>query len=195
MSTITDRFADSSTGKPPVAGQRIAVATVRKEIVALATAIYEAVPDGRNKAIAITSLEDVQMRANRGIFTDWDDEYAPEFTEPAPRFSVRDIASICHEANRRLQRTLGEVPNRSWESIGTELQASAKAGVIAAQNGATPEQLHESWIAERTTNGWVYGDVKDFDKKTHPCLVPYADLPEDQRAKDALFSAIVKALS
>jgi hypothetical protein len=35
----------------------------------------------------------------------------------------------------------------------------------------------------------------DEGTKTHPCLVPFADLPEDQQRKDALFIAIVQALA
>ena len=30
--------------------------------------------------------------------------------------------------------------------------------------------------------------MKDPAAKTHPCMVPYADLPESQRRKDALVS-------
>jgi hypothetical protein len=56
-----------------------------------------------------------------------------------------------------------------------------------------PEQSHESWWAEKQRTGWTYGPVKDAEKKTHPCCVPYAELPREQQRKDALFFAIVKA--
>ena len=42
--------------------------------------------------------------------------------------------------------------------------------------------------------GWVYGEHKDEQRKTHPCIVPYDELPAAQRAKDALFLANVRAL-
>ena len=41
---------------------------------------------------------------------------------------------------------------------------------------------------------WSYGEVKDAEAKTHPCLIPYDQLPEFQKAKDKLFVAIVDAL-
>jgi hypothetical protein len=41
----------------------------------------------------------------------------------------------------------------------------------------------------------VYGEVKDAEKKTHPCIVPYKDLPPEQQAKDHLFKAVVSALA
>ena len=67
---IKDRFITASGGTPPTDAQKAAVAKLRDAVVLLAEYVDEYVPDGRNKAIALTSLEDVQMRANRGIFAD-----------------------------------------------------------------------------------------------------------------------------
>ena len=53
---------------------------------------------------------------------------------------------------------------------------------------------HNSWMEEKINDGWVYGDVKDAEKKTHPCIVPFDELPEFQKKKDGLFCAIVDAL-
>ena len=36
--------------------------------------------------------------------------------------------------------------------------------------------------------------VKDADKKEHPCLVPYEQLPTEQKVKDAIFRVIVIGL-
>lgn len=49
--------------------------------------------------------------------------------------------------------------------------------------------VHESWMRDKLAAGWVYGPEKrpDATPPTHPCLVPYAELPEAQRAKDAIF--------
>jgi len=38
--------------------------------------------------------------------------------------------------------------------------------------------------------GWVYGEKYDREKKTHPDLVPYADLGQLERDKDAVFVAL-----
>lgn len=43
--------------------------------------------------------------------------------------------------------------------------------------------------------GWVFATVKDFAAKTSPNLVPYAELPEAQRAKDALFQRTVRTMA
>jgi hypothetical protein len=105
------------------------------------------------------------------------------------------IAEVCHEANRVLQRTLGEVVNFPWENTSEALRASGIKGVELAMAGATPEELHESWCATKVAEGWTYGPAKDFAAKTHPQLVPYAELPEVQKVKDRLFQAIVHGLS
>ena len=55
------------------------------------------------------------------------------------------------------------------------------------------DRSHESWLAERGATGWVYGAVKDVNKKTHPCFVPYAELPPEQKSKDAIFVGVTNA--
>jgi hypothetical protein len=111
------------------------------------------------------------------------------------KFTLDQIAHVCHEANRALQIELQEPPSPHFPEAPEWMVASAVAGVQAAQRGATPEQLHASWSELKRSEGWVYGPVKDFEAKTHPCLVPYAELPDAQRAKDVLFGAVVRALS
>lgn len=51
------------------ASDRMDVALLRARIQDLAAAILVLVPAGRQRSIALTELESVQMRANRGIFT------------------------------------------------------------------------------------------------------------------------------
>lgn len=46
------------------------------------------------------------------------------------------------------------------------------------------ENVHENWAKGRLQDGWVYGAVRDDIRKTTPCLVPYADLPEEEREYD-----------
>jgi hypothetical protein len=50
-------------------------------------------------------------------------------------------------------------------------------------------------MKQKVKDGWVLGHIKDGAKKTHPCMVPYNQLPEGQRKKDHLFRAIVLALA
>ena len=46
------------------------------------------------------------------------------------------------------------------------------------------EQIHEVWAKQRVSQGWTPGPKRDDTAKTHPCLVPYADLPEVEKDYD-----------
>jgi hypothetical protein len=43
---------------------------------------------------------------------------------------------------------------------------------------------HEVWAQARFTEGWRFGLQRDDEKKEHPCLVPYEELPESEREYD-----------
>ena len=58
------------------------------------------------------------------------------------------------------------------------------------QRSRSPEELHGSWMQSYFAMGWVYGDKYDREKKMHPDLVPYADLGQLERDKDAVFVAL-----
>lgn len=109
--------------------------------------------------------------------------------------TIDDIARVCHEANRGLQKAIGEVPAVGWDEIRAEMQDSVRDGVRAALSGKSPEEMHQNWCEFKQARGWVYGEEKDEDKRTHPCLVPYEELPEVQKLKDHLFSAIVHTMN
>ncbi len=51
----------------------------------------------------------------------------------------------------------------------------------------SPEEAHNSWWEEYKNMGWTYGPTRDPIKKTHPDMVPFNELPKDERDKDAIF--------
>lgn len=105
------------------------------------------------------------------------------------------IARVCHEANRAVRHALGETDDGGWDDISEETQLSAINGVLAAQAGADPIRSHINWLTFKEQHGWVWGPEKNEELKTHPCIVPYNQLPPEQQLKDALFVAVVRALS
>lgn len=107
--------------------------------------------------------------------------------------NINDIARICHEANTALCLANGDPALPHWDALDETYRESSRKGVTAALSGAGPKELHESWMKERTEQGWVYGIGLDRAAKIHPCLIPYEQLPASQRRKDALFGAIVNA--
>lgn len=111
----------------------------------------------------------------------------------------RDVVEACaraaHEANRAYCLALGDDSQAPWETAPEWVRESSRAGVRVALGGATPAAQHEAWCAHKRADGWVHGLVKDAGLKTHPCLLPYAELPEAQRRKDALYQDVVRAMA
>lgn len=46
------------------------------------------------------------------------------------------------------------------------------------------ENVHENWSVGRLADGWTYGEKRDDEKKTTPCLVPYSELSESEKEYD-----------
>ena len=46
------------------------------------------------------------------------------------------------------------------------------------------ENAHELWAIQRIKDGWTYGPSRNDAAKKHPCLVPYAALPESEKEYD-----------
>lgn len=46
------------------------------------------------------------------------------------------------------------------------------------------KNVHEVWAQSRIEQGWTYGPERNDQLKQHPCLVPYEQLPEEEKAYD-----------
>ena len=46
------------------------------------------------------------------------------------------------------------------------------------------KNVHEVWAQSRISQGWTYGPERSDALKHHPCLVPYEELPEVEKAYD-----------
>jgi len=109
--------------------------------------------------------------------------------------TIELIAKTCHEVNRVYCQSLGDQSQPIWELAPEWQKQSAKDGVLFHMNNpeAGPEGSHENWMKTKFEDGWIYGETKDPEKKTHPCLVPYRELPAEQQFKDAFFIAVVRS--
>lgn len=106
------------------------------------------------------------------------------------------VARVCHEVNRAYCESLGDTSQPTWENAPDWQKESATKGVYehVGNPAMTPEESHKAWMEQKEKDGWVYGAVKDAEAKTHPCMVPYEKLPQEQRAKDYIFKAVVHAI-
>ena len=114
----------------------------------------------------------------------WND--AAAYVRAAYRDATRPFISYC--------TTVGDEPV-AWEAMSETMRAGYISGVRMVLAGETPEKLHTAWMKSRVEEGWTFGPVKNTETRQHPCLVPYEELPETQRRKDALFWAVVRAMA
>ena len=49
---------------------------------------------------------------------------------------------------------------------------------------AIAENAHEIWAENRRNEGWSYGPNRDDEKKLHPDMVSYSQLPESEKEYD-----------
>lgn len=108
---------------------------------------------------------------------------------------MNEIARVCHEVNRAYCQALGDNSQPAWDDAPEWQRSSARMGVdlhLSGDFGAAAS--HFAWMRQKLDEGWKYGPVKDAEKKEHPCIVPFSELPREQQAKDFIFRAVVHAL-
>lgn len=107
------------------------------------------------------------------------------------------IARTVHEAMRGWVMAHGQKPTPPWLRAEKWMRESTKESVSFAINNpnAPHSAQHDQWMEQKKRDGWVYGQVKDADAKTHPMLVAYDDLPEFEKKKDAIVKALALSLS
>jgi|GEM_PF-630525 len=121
-------------------------------------------------------------------------QYPPDLSTAKSKMEV--AAQLCHEVNRVWCRLFQDYSQPSWHDAPKWQTESALDGVAfhVANPDAGASSSHDNWMAQKDADGWVYGETKDPEAKTHPCMVPFDELPEDQQIKDRLFKAIVHAV-
>lgn len=110
---------------------------------------------------------------------------------------IRICAEYAHETNRLYCVSIGDNSQPYWDKAPEWQKNSAIAGVQGVLLGNSPEQSHQGWLLQKQQDGWVYGEVKDPNATppTHPCIMPYAQLSDEQRAKDTLFVSAVRLMA
>jgi hypothetical protein len=103
---------------------------------------------------------------------------------------IEACARAAHEANRAYCIAMGDMSQQPWDDAPEWQRESARLGVAGALRGNTPEQSHEGWLEHKRAEGWVYGPLKDPEKREHPCMRPYSELPHEQRVKDQLYVCV-----
>ena len=56
------------------------------------------------------------------------------------------------------------------------------------------KNVHDVWSETRISQGWTYGPQRDDTLKTHPCLIPYEELPDSEKEYDRNTSIVTLKL-
>ena len=106
------------------------------------------------------------------------------------------IACAAHTTNKAYCDALGDFSQPTWEAAPEWQRDSIRNGVkaVIANPSQTPSQSHDSWFAQKKSEGWIWGPAKNVEKKEHPCMMPYDELPTDQRHKDHNFLVVVRSM-
>lgn len=96
-----------------------------------------------------------------------------------------ELPESLRESNRNFARGIAE----KLSIVGWELvEGSAEdAGPLEAEPAEVEElaaQEHERWRRDLEAAGWVRGAPRDPDRRIHPMLVDWGELPELERDKD-----------
>jgi len=113
------------------------------------------------------------------------------------KFTDEEIAMVCHESLNAYCKAKGDPTYKPWNELDEKTIQITVSGVtdIRKDPTITAKQHFENWKNKKIKQGWIYGKIKDRDKKEHPNIIDYEKLPEDQRTKDILFINIVRAMS
>ncbi len=112
------------------------------------------------------------------------------------QYNAIAIAKIAHTMNKQFCELMGDTSQVDWDEAPFNIRNSAIDGVVYVieHPSAKEGEMHENWLRFKEADGWVYGDVKDPVKKTHPSMVPYSQLSKEDKIKDYLFLSVAKGL-
>jgi hypothetical protein len=107
---------------------------------------------------------------------------------PKLHLPIPAIAMVCHQTIKAYNDQIDD-ETLDWKDCGESTIKGVEWRLTHMDAPASAQ--HEAWMEDKYADGWVHGPSKNAVTKEHPCLVPYDELPPEQRIKDALFIAIV----
>jgi len=109
--------------------------------------------------------------------------------------AVLTCARAAYEAIRAYRAALGESDRGPWELSAPAVVSGYCNAVEKAIGGASPAEQHAAWLADKLAQGWSYGLLGSDERRESPNMVPYTDLPEEQRWKDQIVAGVVGSLA
>jgi hypothetical protein len=104
-------------------------------------------------------------------------------------------AKAAHEVNRAYCAVIGAYTQPEWEDAPDrqkKITIKLARGVVASGLHYSPRHVHERWMDAKQLDDWSFGEARDPERRTHPCMVDYSLLPEEHRAKGSIFINVVR---
>ena len=136
------------------------------------------------RAVHASYLREIRKQAPDNFHTD--DPGAVEFDDLPPEILQSNIDNAAHIPTKLL-------------SIGymiRPVKKGFKPGVLHLNDSEVETMArveHLRWGWEKRINGWTLGKIKDPGQKTHPSLIPYDDLSENEKEKDRELVRLIPA--
>ncbi len=110
-------------------------------------------------------------------------------------YEVDACARHAHEGHRIYRQLMGDLSHKPWDEIDVVHRQPvyvAVIGIVESDDDAV--RSHERWVQNLTATGWTKGEKKDGERKTHPNLVPWEDLPNEVQELNKMFVRSVKSM-
>jgi len=112
-----------------------------------------------------------------------------------PREPGDPVVEACARVGYEVYRTGFDDPAKlEWDAAEEDDRKVARDMAVVVLSGITPEQEHARWLARKADEGWSLGAL-DEERRLHPNMVPYEQLPDGQRLLDRLFVAAVTSVA
>lgn len=111
---------------------------------------------------------------------------------------INAAAGAAHNAARHLalaQARPEDDITSAWINLGNSQREACINGTITLlEKNHTPEQSHDSWAQHLLAAGWRVGP-KNVQERTHPGLVPYAELDFQLKARNEVYCGVAKLIA
>lgn len=109
---------------------------------------------------------------------------------------INKTAEICHEQNKAFCEPIGDYSQLPWKLAEPwQREAALEQVTVHFESGPiSAGQSHTEWMKQKQADGWVHGNVKDGELKTHPDLVPFEELDFNAKVKDYIFNYTCRAV-
>lgn len=110
---------------------------------------------------------------------------------------TRHIAEVVHNTLRAILFSAGDYTVLPWEDApdAKRKQAVDWVNFYLQTPEASPTESHASWMGAKLAEGWTLGPERSDEAKTHPHLVPFAELPAVNKAVGYAVCELVGSLT